>query len=81
VDRAELDRLIGVIDRVIPPGHASRDDWEALRGELRMRRRQSEKAVPVAANAVQHFSAARAALDAGIEELGHIAEPTPGDKT
>jgi hypothetical protein len=79
MDRAELDRRIAVIDAVIGPGHPAREDWEAVRGELRLRRRQSERAVPVAANAVQHFSAARAALDAGMEELGHIAEP-PGDK-
>lgn len=81
MDRAELDLHIAAIDEVIVPGHPRRASWEAVRGELRIRRRQSERAVPAAANAVQHFTAARSALEKGIDELAHIAEPTPGDKS
>jgi hypothetical protein len=76
--REQLEEAIRTIDAFMnaAPG-APRDAWTMCRGELRLRRRQSEQTLPAVGEAAQHFAKARAELDAGVESLARIPSPPP----
>lgn len=89
ITRDVLDAAIARIDKLVAraalatgsPEEATSDAqaWQTCRRELRLRRAQSERAVPAAANAAQHFVQARNELEQGLEKLAHVASPPPED--
>jgi len=90
VSKDVLDAAIARVDRMVAraiarggvtPQEASAEAeaWTVCRRELRMRRAQSERAVPAIANAAQNFAQARKELDKGLERLGEVASPPPDE--
>ncbi len=66
-------RLIAVVDlHVVETGFPPdvQAAWWTLRAELRRTRRQSERVLPAAANAIQHASLAREHAEKALEALG-----------
>jgi len=78
MDRDELDRHIAALDSALR-GQPAWDSWIALRGELRTRRRQSERMLPSIAQAAQHAAAARESASRVIEALETVPHVPPDD--
>jgi len=79
--REHLEASIAAVDAYMQTApDAVREHWRTCRGELRVRRRQSEQTLPAVGEAAQHFAKARAELDAGVESLAKIPSPPPDER-
>jgi len=79
--RDQLEAAIAAVDVFMRDAPEKvREHWQTCRGELRVRRRQSEQTLPAVGEAAQHFAKARAELDAGVESLAKIPSPPPDER-